>query len=47
MSNKKKLNYSFINVLKKERRINENLLNMLSSLSLEEIIAIKLEISVK
>ena len=46
MSNKK-LNYSFINVLKKERRINNNLLNILSTLSLEEIIAIKLELSVK
>ena len=47
MSNKKKLNYSFISVLKKERRINENSLNILSGLSLEEVIAIKLELSVK
>ena len=47
MSSKKQKNYSFIRVMKKERRINENFLNILSSLSLEEIIALKLELSVK
>ena len=33
--------------MKKERRINENFLNILTSLSLEEVIAIKLELSVR
>ena len=47
MSSKKQKNYSFIRVMKKERRINENFLNFLSSLSLEEIIALKLEIASK
>ena len=47
MSSKNQKNYSFIRVMKKERRINENFLNILSSLSLEEIIALKLELSVK
>ena len=47
MSNKKKNNYSFINLMKKDRRINENFLNILSSISLEEAIALKLELSIK
>ena len=47
MSSKKQKNYSFIRVMKKERRINENFLNILSSLSLEELIALKLELSVE
>ena len=47
MSNKKQNNYSFISIMKKERRINENFMNTLSSLSLEEIIALKLELSVQ
>ena len=47
MSNKKPKNYSFISLMRKERRINENFLNILSGLSLEEIIALKLELSVK
>jgi hypothetical protein len=47
MSNKKAKNYSFIHVLRKDKRINENFLNILSSLSLEEVIALKLELSIK
>ena len=47
MSRKKQNNYSFINLMKKDRRINENFLNILSSLSLEEAIAIKLELSIR
>ncbi len=45
MSSKKKQNYSFIYVMKKNKKINENFMNTLSSLSLEEIIALKLELS--
>ena len=41
MSNKK--NHSIINKLRREQRLNENFLNVLSSISLEELIAIKLE----
>tara|TARA_R110001583_G_scaffold81124_2_gene216851 strand:+ start:1760 stop:2107 length:348 start_codon:yes stop_codon:yes gene_type:complete len=40
-------NYSFISILKRKRKINDDFLNLLSSLSLEEIIAIKLETSAK
>ena len=47
MSNKKQKNYSFIRLMKKDRRINENFLNILSSLSLEEVIALKLELSIQ
>jgi len=47
MSSKKQKNYSFINVMRQKRRINENFLNTLSSLSLEEIIALKLELSIQ
>ena len=36
-------NYSFISVMKRERRVNDEFLNTLSSLSLEEIVALKLE----
>ena len=39
MSSKKGKNHSFINLMKRERRINENFMNILSSLSLEEDIA--------
>ena len=46
MSNKKQKNYSFLYLMKKNRRVNENFLNILSSLSLEEIIALKLETSI-
>ena len=46
MSNKKNKNHSFIHVMRKEKRINENFLNTLSSLSLEEVIALKLELSI-
>tara|TARA_R110000851_G_scaffold315887_2_gene478688 strand:+ start:5581 stop:5919 length:339 start_codon:yes stop_codon:yes gene_type:complete len=47
MSSKKGKNHSFINLMKRKRRINENFLNILSSLSLEEVIALKLEISIQ
>ena len=47
MSSKKGKNHSFIILMKKERRINENFLNVLSSLSLEEVIALKLETSIQ
>ena len=47
MSNKKNTNYSFIHVLRQNKRINESFLNTLSSLSLEEVIALKLELSIK
>ena len=47
MSSKKGKNRSFINLMKRERRINENFLNILSSLSLEEVIALKLETSIQ
>lgn len=47
MSRKKKNNYSFIDLMKKERRLNGNFINVLSSLSLEEVIAIKLELSIR
>jgi|TARA_B100000902_G_C26406986_1_gene480483 phosphoribosylaminoimidazole carboxylase (NCAIR synthetase) len=38
-------NYSFVSIMKNKRKINDNFLNVLSSLTLEEIIAIKLELS--
>ena len=38
-------NYSFIFLLRKQNRVDDNFLNVLSSLTLEEIIAIKLELS--
>ncbi len=47
MSSKKGKNYSFINLMKRERRINENFMNVLSTLTLEEIIALKLESSIQ
>ncbi len=47
MSSKKGKNYSFINLMKKNRRINENFMNVLSTLTLEEVIALKLETSIK
>jgi len=47
MSSKKPKNYSFIRVMKKNKKINESFLNMLSALSLEELIALKLELSIK
>ena len=47
MSSKKGKNYSFINLMKRERRINENFMNVLSTLNLEEIIALKLESSIQ
>ena len=47
MSSKKGKNYSFINLMKRNRRINENFRNVLSTLTLEEVIALKLETSIK
>jgi len=50
MSNKKVnkfKNYSFISLMKSEKRINEEFLSVLSSLSLEELIALKLETSTR
>ena len=40
-------NYSFISIMRRERRVNDEFLDVLSSLSLEELIALKLEVSVK
>lgn len=47
MSSKKDKNYSFIFVMKQKKKINQNFLNILSCLSLEEVIALKLESSVQ
>jgi len=47
MSSKKQNNYSFISIMRQKKRINENFMNTLSSLSLEEIIALKLELSIQ
>jgi len=47
MSSKKGKNHSFIQLMKQKRRINENFMNILSTLTLEEVIALKLETSVK
>tara|TARA_B100000686_G_C16568869_1_gene851784 strand:- start:540 stop:884 length:345 start_codon:yes stop_codon:yes gene_type:complete len=40
-------NYSFISLMKRERRVNDDFLGVLSSLSLEEIIALKLELGAR
>tara|TARA_B100000287_G_scaffold320155_1_gene304020 strand:- start:181 stop:525 length:345 start_codon:yes stop_codon:yes gene_type:complete len=50
MSNKKVnkfKNYSFISIMKQEKKINEEFLSVLSSLSMEEIIALKLETAIR
>ena len=47
MSNKKGKNNSFIHLMRNQRRINENFMNVLSSLTLEEVIALKLESSIQ
>ena len=47
MSSKKQNNYSFISIMKRKKRINENFMIILSSLSLEEVIALKLELSIQ
>ncbi|MHA2052111.1 MAG: hypothetical protein ACW99F_00815 [Candidatus Hodarchaeales archaeon] len=50
MSNKKTnkfKNYSFISKMRKDKRVNDQFLNMLSSLTLEELLALKLELSVQ
>lgn len=45
MSSKNKKKKSFILELRKEGRINEDFLNVVSELKLEELIAVKLEVS--
>tara|TARA_Y100000034_G_C6743873_1_gene330257 strand:+ start:77 stop:424 length:348 start_codon:yes stop_codon:yes gene_type:complete len=40
-------NYSFISVMRERRKVNDEFLNVLSSLTLEEVIALKLELAVK
>jgi hypothetical protein len=40
-------NYSFISLMKKNQRVDEEFLNKLSTLSLEEIIALKLEMATR
>jgi hypothetical protein len=40
-------NYSFIRIMSKQRKINDDFLNLLSTLKLEEIIALKLEMSIR
>ena len=40
-------NYSFISILKSENKVNDEFLNSLSSLSFEELIALKLELSAR
>ena len=47
MSNKKQNNYSFISIMKRKKRINESFMNVISALSLEEIIDLKLELSIQ
>ena len=40
-------NYSFISLMRRERKVSEEFLNVLSSLTLEEVIALKLELAVQ
>lgn len=40
-------NYSFISKMREDRKINDQFLNVLSSLTLEEVIAIKLELAIQ
>ena len=40
-------NYSFISLMKKKRKVNDEFLNVLTSLALEEVIALKLELAVQ
>jgi len=50
VSSKKKnkfKNYSYISIMRRERKINDQFLNVLSSLTLEEIIALKLELAIQ
>ena len=50
MSNKKVnkfKNYSFISIMKGKKGINNDFLNVLSNLTLEEVIALKLELAIK
>ena len=47
MSSKNGKKITFISELKKEGRINEEVLNTVSDLTLEELISVKLELSAK
>ena len=40
-------NYSFVSIMRKKRKINDEVLNILSSLTLEEVIALKMETAVQ
>jgi len=40
-------NYSFISLMRRKRKVNDEFLNVLSSLTLEEVIALKLELAVQ
>ena len=40
-------NYSFITLMRRKRKVNDEFLNVLSSLTLEEVIALKLELAVQ
>ena len=40
-------NYSFVSIMRKKRKINDEFLNILSSLTLEEVIALKMETAVQ
>jgi len=40
-------NYSFISIMRQNKRVNDEFLNILSSLTLEEVIALKLEVAVQ
>ena len=47
MSNKKEKKLTFISELRKEGRVNEDFLNVVSDLTLEELISVKLELCAK
>ena len=47
MSNKKEKKITFISELRKDGRISEEFLNVVSDLTLEELISVKLELSAK
>jgi len=47
MSSKNEKKVTFISELKREGRVNEDVLNVVSDLTLEELISVKLELSAK
>jgi hypothetical protein len=47
MSSKNEKKVTFISELKREGRINEDVLNVVSDLTLEELVSVKLELSAK